>query len=319
MTYKKLVKLSLAAAGYPRARRQREGATVTNLFCVFGPGQLVPGCFHIWATLNHKDGVSVPGSSFRAHIVEWLEKEVLSVYYGWKNIVSAGLRCFSFIVNRCSWWKQSNHRAAELLRGFPLENPGLKSSFYFRNTLSWSVLAWALPQWGDTFVHDETEGHIMFDWLNLKAVFFLCLFHLKALCCPDNVSDSSQCRPTAARHRHPHALSLPPLITWPLPRRHHPPARLPLFAAGFPMAARRPPAARTHGAPFTESPFCSRLDSPGRRWPLTPVTSHCRLSESWSALSWIRRYHHTTTHPIKNTLVMLTFDVTFLILWNPKI
>lgn len=149
--------------------------------------------------------------------------------------------------------------------------------------------------------------------------FFLCLFHLKALCCPDNVIDSSQCRLTAARHRHPHALSLPPLITWPLPRRHHPPARLPLFAAGFLMAARRPPAAQAHGAPFMESPFCSRLDSPGRRWPLTPVTSHCQLSESWSALSWIRRYHHTTTDPIKNKFVMLTFNVTFLILWNPKI
>lgn len=137
-------------------------------------------------------------------------------------------------------------------------------------------------------------------WLTEPEGSFLCLFHLKALCCPDNIRDSSQCRPTAARHWHPHALSLPPLITWPLPRHHRPPARLPLFAAGCLMAARRPPAAQTHEAPFTESPFCSRLDSPGRQWPLTPVTSHCRLSESWSALSWIRRYHHTTVDSIKN-------------------
>lgn len=130
-------------------------------------------------------------------------------------------------------------------------------------------------------------------WLNQPEGAFECLFHLEPSCCPDNVTDSSQCRPTAARRQHPHA-PLPPLIRWPRPHHHHPPARRPLFAAGFLMVARQPPAAQTHGVPFMESPSCSRLDSPGRWWPLTPLTSRSRPSESLSAPLWIRRYSHTT-------------------------
>lgn len=300
------MKLSLAVAGYPRARRQHEVAAVTNLLCVFGLGQLVPG------SEQHRTIKTV-----------FLCQEAalgLILLSGWKK------RSFQYITDKkkyCQWLfkmlffhcqqvqlvktvQPQSCRASQRV-SFGKSRPEVKFFFQKYAISVCSCLGYAsmrghlCPRWDGGTHHvglTEPEGSCF------------CLLHLKALCCPDIVRGSTQCRPIAARHRHCHALSLPPLITWPLPRHHHPPARLPLFAAGFLMAARRPLAAQTHGAPFMESPFCSRLDSPGRRWPLTPVTSHCRLSESWSALSWIRRYHHTTTDPIKNKFVMLTSNVT---------
>lgn len=99
------------------------------------------------------------------------------------------------------------------------------------------------------------------------SVCFGCRSPVKPFLCLDDVTDSSQCRPTTARRRHrpPRAFSPPSLIMQSHPPRRRLPARPPRSAAGCPTAAKRPPAARTHGAPSTGSPSCFRSDSPGRR------------------------------------------------------